>query len=466
MTPATTMTTTTDDDRGAEPLLDLVIRAERAVLPDGERGAEVGVRDGRVVVVAPLGAGLPAAAELVLGPDEVLLPGVVDSHVHVNDPGRTAWEGFTTATRAAAAGGVTTIVDMPLNSIPPTVDVAALELKRATAEGQTWVDVGFWGGAVPGNLADLRPLHDAGVFGFKCFLLHSGVDEFPPLRADEVEAAMTEIATFDGLLVVHAEDPDAIARAANAGGRAYADFLASRPRAAENLAVEHLVELARRTGCRVHVLHVSSAEVLPMVRAAKADGVRLTAETCPHYLTFTAEEIPAGATQYKCCPPVREAANRDALWEGLRDGTLDIVVSDHSPSTADLKQLDTGDFGSAWGGISSLQLGLAAVWTEARTRGFSLADVADWMAAGPAALTGLSRKGRIAAGADADLVVLAPDATLHVDPAALLHKNPVTPYAGRTLTGVVRRTLLHGIPVDLAAAPRGRRLTRGEDDPA
>ncbi|MEP6630440.1 MAG: allantoinase AllB [Lapillicoccus sp.] len=445
-----------------EPLLDLVIRAERVVLPDGERAAEVGIRGGRIVAVEALGAGLPATEVRVLAADEVLLPGVVDSHVHVNDPGRTAWEGFTSATRAAAAGGVTTIVDMPLNSIPPTVDVAALDVKRRTAEGQTWVDVGFWGGAVPGNLPDLRPLHEVGVFGFKCFLLHSGVDEFPALSPKEVEAAMREIAGFDGLLVVHAEDPEAIEQAANAGGPAYADFLASRPRAAENLAVAHLVDQARRTGCRVHILHVSSADVLPMVRAAKAEGLRLTAETCPHYLTFTAEEVPEGATQYKCCPPIREASNRDALWEGLRDGTIDLVVSDHSPSTVDLKRLDTGDFGLAWGGISSLQLGLAAVWTEARQRGFSLADVSGWMSRGPAEQTGLTHKGRIAVGADADLAVFAPDAEVVVDPAALHHKNPITPYAGRTLTGAVRSTLLRGIPIDVDAPPRGRQLVRGE----
>jgi allantoinase len=444
-----------------EPL-DLVLRARRAVLPTGERGAEVGVRDGRIVAVEPLGAGLSASELVELGGDEVLLPGVVDSHVHVNDPGRTAWEGFTSATRAAAAGGVTTIVDMPLNSIPPTVDRAALEVKRATAGGQTWVDVGFWGGAVPGNLTQLRPLHDTGVFGFKCFLLPSGVDEFPALSPAEVEAAMREIATFDGLLIVHAEDPDAIADAPQTGGPSYRDFLASRPRAAENLAVHHVIEQARRTGCRVHILHISSAEALPLIRAAKDDGVRISAETCPHYLTFSSELIPEGATQFKCCPPIRESANRDRLWDGLQDGTLDLVVSDHSPSTIDLKHLDTGDFGAAWGGISSLQLGLSAVWSEARTRGLTLADVSGWMSRAPAEQTGLKAKGRIAVGADADLVVFAPDAEIVVDPAALHHKNPITPYAGRTLTGVVCSTRLRGIPIDVDAPPRGRQLTRGE----
>ncbi|MEP6650861.1 MAG: allantoinase AllB, partial [Lapillicoccus sp.] len=418
---------------------DLLVRAGRAVLSDGERGVDVAVKDGRIVAVETPGSALGerAAAVVELASDEVLLPGLVDSHVHVNDPGRTEWEGFETATKAAAAGGVTTLVDMPLNSIPPTVDVDALEVKRKAAD-ETWVDVGFWGGAVPGNIAHLRPLYESGVFGFKCFLLHSGVDEFPALAPAEVEAAMREIAAFDGLLIVHAEDPDEISHAANAGGRAYSEFLASRPRQAENLAVQHLVEQSRLTGCRIHILHVSSADALPLIRQAEADGVRISAETCPHYLTFTSEEIPEGATQYKCCPPIRESSNRDLLWEGLREGTIDIVVSDHSPSTADLKHFDTGDFGTAWGGISSLQLGLAAVWTEARQRGFTLSDVVGWMSRGPADQIGLSHKGRIAVGADADFAVFAPNDQQVIDAARLHHKNPITPYAGRPLSGVVR----------------------------
>ncbi len=442
---------------------DLLVRARRAVLPDGERGADVAVKDGRIVAVEPPGSldGASSADVVELGTDEVLVPGIVDSHVHVNDPGRTEWEGFESATKAAAAGGVTTIVDMPLNSIPPTVDVAALEVKRKAADGQTWVDVGFWGGAVPGNVADLRPLHEAGVFGFKCFLLPSGVDEFPMLPPCEVEAAMREIAGFGGLLIVHAEDPDDIDHAPHVGGRDYRNFLASRPRAAENDAIEHVIEWSRKTGCRVHILHVSCADALPLIRAAKAEGLPISAETCPHYLTFTSEEIPEGATQYKCCPPIRESGNRDLLWEGLRDGTIDIVVSDHSPSTADLKHFDTGDFAVAWGGISSLQLGLSAVWTEARGRGFALAEVVRWMSRGPADQTGLTHKGRIAVGADADFAVFAPDAEQVVDAQRLHHKNPITPYAGRSLTGTVRTTWLRGVRIDLADAPRGRQLVRG-----
>ncbi len=268
--------------------LDLVLRARRVVTPAGEQPLAVGVAGGRIAVVAPYGTELSAAREVELNDDEVLMPGVVDTHVHVNDPGRTEWEGFTSATKAAAAGGVTTMVDMPLNSIPPTCDVAALELKRKTAERQAYVDVGFWGGAIPGNLADLRPLHDAGVFGFKCFLLHSGVDEFPALEQAELEAAMRAIGAFDGLLIVHAEDAHRIDSAPVASGPQYDGFLRSRPREAENAAVAVVIELARRTGCRVHILHVSSAEVLPLLAEAKSDGVRITAETCPHYLTFSA----------------------------------------------------------------------------------------------------------------------------------------------------------------------------------
>lgn len=441
---------------------DVVLRAQRVVTTSGEVAAAVGVKDGTIVAVEAVDAPMRGVREVRLDADEVLLPGVVDSHVHVNDPGRTEWEGFTTATKAAASGGVTTIVDMPLNSIPPTVDVPALDVKRKTAADQAWVDVGFWGGAVPGNVPQLQPLWNEGVFGFKCFLLHSGVDEFPPLDLTQVEEAMREIARFDGLLIVHAEDSHTIDTNANAGGTHYSDFLRSRPREAENLAVAHVIELARRTGCRAHILHVSSSEALPLIAAARSEGLRITAETCPHYLTFTAEEVPDGATAYKCCPPIRESDNRELLWEGLRDGTIDIVVTDHSPSTLDLKALDTGDFGVAWGGVASLQLGFSAVWTGARERGVALADVVGWMSRGPANLVGLSRKGRIEVGADADFCVFAPEETWVVDVARLQHRNPITPYSGRTLHGVVRSAWLAGEVVDIDAAPRGRLLRRGD----
>jgi allantoinase len=446
---------------GRRPLIgyDTVLRARRLVTAAGETSGCVGVTDGRIAAVAPLEAGLDGRRVVELGDDVALLPGLVDTHVHVNEPGRTEWEGFATATRAAAAGGVTTIVDMPLNSIPPTVDLAALETKRKSAEGQCFVDVGFWGGAVPGNLGELRGLHDAGVFGFKCFLLHSGVDEFPPLHPANLDAYLATLGTFDGLMIVHAEDSTAIDRAPSASGQHYRDFLASRPRTAENLAVAHVIEAARATRARAHILHLSSSDALPMLASARRDGVRVTAETCPHYLALSAEEVPDGATQFKCCPPVREASNRELLWQGLAGGTIDGVVSDHSPCLPELKRLDSGDFGAAWGGISSIEIGLPVVWTEARRRGFTLADVVRWMAEGPARLVGLERKGRIAPGCDADFCVLAPDDTFAVDPGRLHHKHPITPYGGRTLAGVVRGTWLRGQELT-DDRPRGRLLTR------
>jgi allantoinase len=438
---------------------DLVLRAPRVATHVGEVARCIGVRGGRVAAVAALEDPMRGERVVELDDDEVLLPGLVDTHVHINEPGRTKWEGFASATRAAAAGGVTTLVDMPLNCIPPTVDVRALELKRAAADGQCHVDVGFWGGALPGNDAALRPLHDAGVFGFKCFLLDSGVAEFPPLNADELATAMRTLRSFDGLLLVHAEDADTVAQAPAARGAGYADFLGSRPHTAEDVAVTRVVELARVTGARVHVLHLSSANALPILRAARRDGVRVTVETCPHYLFFAAEDIPVGATAYKCCPPIRAAANRELLWEGLADGTIDCVVSDHSPCTPDLKRLDTGDFGAAWGGIASLQLGLPAVWTTARARGHGLADVVRWMAEAPAQLVGLASRGRIAVGCDADFCVFAPDEEFVVDPTMLHHRHPVTPYAGHTMTGVVRSTWLRGELVTGDQA-RGRLLER------
>jgi allantoinase len=439
---------------------DTVFRARRLVTAAGEDSRCVGVAGGRIAAISPLETGLDGRRVIELGEDVVLLPGLVDSHVHVNEPGRTEWEGFATATRAAAAGGVTTIIDMPLNSIPPTVDVAALEVKRKSAAGQCFVDVGFWGGAVPGNLGELRGLHDAGVFGFKCFLLHSGVDEFPPLRPSDLDGYLRELRGFDGLLIVHAEDSTAIDQAPSCHGGRYLDFLSSRPRAAENLAIAQVIQAARRTGARAHILHLSSSDALPMLADTRRDRIRVTAETCPHYLVLTAEEVPDGATQFKCCPPVREASNRELLWQGLADGTIDCVVSDHSPSTRELKRLDIGDFGLAWGGISSLELGLPVVWTEARRRGFTLTDVVRWMAEGPARLVGLQRKGRIGLGHDADLCVFAPDETFVVDPERLHHKNPLTPYDGRPLRGVVRSTWLRG--EELAGdRPRGHLLTRG-----
>jgi allantoinase len=419
------------------------------------------VAGGRIVAVEPFDAALTGNAVVELGDDVVLLPGLVDTHVHINDPGRAEWEGFETATRAAAAGGVTTVVDMPLNSLPPTVDLAALEVKRKTAEGKVHVDVGFWGGAIPGNLGELRPMHEAGVFGFKSFLVHSGVDEFAPLGAKEFEEALRELAGFGAMMIVHAEDADEIEHAPNAYGRRYEDFLHSRPHGAENTAIAQVIEAARSTGARVHILHLSSSDALGMIAGARRDGVGLSVETCPHYLSFTAEEIADGATQFKCCPPIRGSGNRERLWQGLADSLIDCVVSDHSPCTSELKRLDIGDFGEAWGGIASLQLGLPAMWTQARQRGFALTDVVRWMAEGPAAQASLRHKGRIEPGYDGDFCVFAPDEPFVVDAEKLWHRNPVSAYHGRRLHGVVRSTWLRGREIT-GEQPFGELLTRSD----
>ena len=439
---------------------DLVVRGAFVLIGGNWRAAEIGVTDG--VIAAVSASPLEGNRVITLADDEVLVPGIVDTHVHVNEPGRTEWEGFSSATRAAAAGGVTTLIDMPLNSIPATTTVAALAAKRAVAAEKAVVNVGFWGGAVPENLGTLRELHDAGVFGFKAFLAPSGVDEFGHLDADQLERALEEIAAFDGLLIVHAEDPGVLDANANEGGADYHRFVESRPDAAETTAIERVIAGVRRTGARAHILHLSSAAALPALRAARAEGLKITVETCPHYLAISEEQIADGATQFKCCPPIRDETNRDALWKALVDGDIDIVVTDHSPSTPELKFAHGGDFGLAWGGIAGLQLGLAAVWTEAARREIPLERVLGWMSNATARFAGLESKGRIAVGADADLVVFAPDETFTVHADQLLHKNPVSAFDGRELRGVVRQTLLAGRPVDVSpnTEPRGLLLDR------
>ncbi|MET0989577.1 MAG: allantoinase AllB [Glaciihabitans sp.] len=437
----------------------LVIRAASALI-DGEiRSVDIGVIEGRIAAIS--NDHLHGDEVVVLAGDEVLIPGLVDTHVHINEPGRTEWEGFASATRATAAGGVTTVLDMPLNSVPPTIDVDALEFKRAVAAEKTMVDVGFWGGAVPENLGTLRQLHDAGVFGFKAFLAPSGVDEFGHLDATQLESALEEIADFDGLLIVHAEDPGVLDAHSNDGGTGYDRFVQSRPDAAETTAIDRVIDGVRSTGARAHILHLSSAAALPALRAARAEGLAISVETCPHYLTIAAEGIPDGATQFKCCPPIRSEANREALWQALLDGDIDIIVTDHSPSTAELKFSHGGDFGAAWGGIAGLQLGLAAIWTEALRRDIPLAKVIGWMSSGPAIFAGLPQKGRIAVGYDADLVAFAPAQVFTVSAADLLHKNPVSAYDGVELTGVVRQTWLRGAAVSTAPdAPVSGHLLR------
>ena len=444
----TATTRTTSTSRTDQPIHQLVIRAKRAVFPDGIRPAVVVVDDERITALLEDGAAVEAREEIVVPDDQVLMPGLVDSHVHVNEPGRTPWEGYESATRAGLAGGITTILDMPLNSSPPTTTVANLEAKEEAAQGKLSVDVGFWGGAVPGNIDQMAPLWDKGVFGFKCFTAHSGIDEYGYLGYEGVKEVLAKLAELDAVLIVHAEDSRILAEAPQDITDQYATFLASRPRAAENTAIEQVLAAARETGARVHILHLSSAEALPAIRAAKQEGVKVTVETCPHYLTFASELIPDGATEYKCCPPLRENDNRKALWEGLKDGTIDHIASDHSPCTVDLKVKDTGDFGKAWGGVASVQLGLPAVWTAGEEFGIELSDIARWLAANPCASFRVPGKGSIAVGNDADFAVVAPEETFVVDVEALEHKNKISPYQGRTLRGVVKRTVLRGRTVD------------------
>lgn len=357
---------------------DLIIRGRRVVLPDAIAPRSVHVRDGKIVSVTEYET-IENGCELIdIDDDAVLMPGLVDTHVHINSPGRTDWEGFPSATRAAAAGGVTTLIDMPLNSIPPTTTLAGLEIKLNTARDQCFVDVGFWGGVVPGNTDELARMFAAGVVGFKCFLVPSGVDEFPHVPEEHLREAMPELTRLGAMLIVHAELPGPI-KISGAASADYQEFLRSRPRAAENEAIELMLRLSREFDTRVHIVHLSSAEALPMLREAQQAGVKITAETCPHYLHFAAEEIPTGATEFKCCPPIRERENREKLWEGLADGTIDMIVSDHSPCPGAMKLRESGDFVNAWGGIASLQLRLPVVWTEARRRGFSLLDLAKWL---------------------------------------------------------------------------------------
>jgi len=424
------------------------IRSLRVLTPDGFRPATIHIDQGRI-------SRLSDESPEALGDDTVdlgslvVMPGLVDTHVHINEPGRTDWEGFATATRAAAAGGVTTLLDMPLNSVPATTSVAALAEKAAAARGKTWVDVGFIGGVVPGNAAALGDLARAGVLAFKCFMVPSGVSEFEHVTESDLREAMPMLADLGLPLMVHAELPNPIEAAtleATAGDPTlYATYLASRPAAAEHEAVATVIRLAELSGARVHIVHVSSAATATIVAHARARAVRISAETCPHYLYFSNADVPNGATEYKCAPPIRDAANRDALWSALERGDLEMIVSDHSPCPPILKRRDVGDFFVAWGGIASLQLGASITWTLMHARGLGLERLAEWMSHVPARLAGLgARKGRIAPGYDADLVVFDPDAERTITPEMLLHRHPVTPYLGATLRGLVDATYVRG----------------------
>ena len=426
----------------------MIIRSRRVVTAAGIAPATIHIAGGKI---ERLGAwdDVPVGAQLDDSDELAILPGIVDTHVHLNEPGRTEWEGFATATRAAAIGGITTLVDMPLNSIPPTTTREAFAAKRAAARGQCAVDVGFWGGVVPGNADQLAGLVADGVRGFKCFLVDSGVDEFGCVGERELAIAMPILAGLGVPLLVHAEVAGPIdlatAQLATADPRKYATYLASRPEGSEEQAIALVTGLCRSTRARTHIVHHSAASAIPMLRAARAQGLPLTAETCPHYLHFTAETIPDGATPFKCAPPIRDAANREALWAALAEGVLDLVASDHSPCSPALKAIEVGNFVSAWGGVAGLQLAPMVVWTEAFARGHTLVDLARWMCAGPARLAGLvGKKGALVAGADADLLVFDDAARTVVTPDGVHHRHKVTPYAGETLRGAVHATYLRG----------------------
>ncbi|MGB6198723.1 MAG: allantoinase AllB [Candidatus Acidiferrales bacterium] len=428
--------------------LDLIIRGERVVTPQGVRRAALHIRRGSIAAVTGWESA-PEGCPLFDAGQSVVMAGLIDSHVHINEPGRTSWEGFSSATRAAAAGGVTTLIDMPLNSIPATTTLAALKAKRRAARGRCWVDVGFWGGVVPGNVAALRSLHEAGVFGFKCFLVPSGVPEFAHVEERDLRAALPVLAHLDSPLLAHAELPGPIeavsARVDRQNPKRYQTWLASRPPESECDAIALLIRLSREFHARVHIVHLSASAALPSLRRARRVRYPVSVETCPHYLFFASETIRDSAVSFKCAPPIRDATNRDRLWRALARNEIDFIVSDHSPCPPEMKTGSRGNFFRAWGGIASLELRLPIVWTEARRRGHSLEQVARWLSEGPARLLGLQdRKGTLVAGADADLVVWNPEKMFRLKPAQLHQRHKITPYAGQALTGVVQATFLKG----------------------
>jgi len=447
-----------------------VVRGERIATSNGIVPAALHLAGGRVMRVSHIDdIGGALKSDVLDAGSLVVLPGLVDTHVHINEPGRTDWEGFASATRAAAAGGITTLFDMPLNSIPATTKSSSLEKKRKSAATQCRVDVGFLGGVVPGNTDDLADLWADGVFAFKCFLVPSGVNEFENVTASDLRKAMPKLAELRAPLLVHAELPGPIEAVASSlkehDPRAYETYLASRPAAAEVQAVQFMLDLARRYNVRLHIVHVSAHEVLPLLREARADRVLVTAETCPHYLVFDAEQIPAGATEFKCAPPIRGRENREQLWNALQEGVLDFVVSDHSPCPPELKRQDSGDFFAAWGGIASLELTLPVMWSEMRERSLPFSLVQRWLCEAPARLVGVHRtKGRLAPGFQADFAIVDPAHSFYLDPKKLHQKHRITPYARRALHGRVHATYLRGQLIyaegEAVGEPDGRLLKR------
>ena len=441
-------------------------QSRRVVTPEGVRPAAILV-DGEKIQEVVAANRIPAANPLRDFGDAAILPGLVDSHVHINDPGRADWEGFETATRAAAAGGYTFLVDMPLNCLPPTTTVAALKAKRAAAHGTCRVDWAAWGGVVHDNQGEIEALAAAGVAGFKCFLIHPGIDGFTMVTEQQLRAALPHVARTGLPLLVHAELPGPIDTATSSLGdadwRRYLTYLQSRPEDAELAAIRLLLSLCREYKFRLHIVHLSASSALPELRAARSHGLNVTVETCPHYLTLNSETIKDGETLCKCAPPIRSRENCDKLWQGLRDGVIDLVATDHSPCPPAMKRLDEGNFKNAWGGISSVSVALPLMWTESSARGFDLLDIARWMALEPARLAGCGRtKGSIAAGCDADFVIFDPDSEFVVTSERLHYRHPVSPYLGRRLRGVVKATYLRGKPVfvdnEFPLHPAGREL--------
>jgi allantoinase len=445
-------------------MTDLIIRSRRVVTASGVRPASLHITDGRIERIGDYDDVPKGESPIDEHGELTVMAGIVDSHVHVNEPGRTEWEGFQSATLAASAGGVTTLVDMPLNTIPPTTSVPALMEKVEAMAGKCRIDVGLWGGAVPGNASALSPMLHAGALGFKCFLIDSGVPEFGHLDASGLEEALRVLRPSGAPLLVHAELPGPIAEAARwlpDEPRSYERYLRSRPHAAEDEAIALVFESCERLEARAHIVHLSSAGGLAWLRRARDLSVALTAETTPHYLYFEAEEIPDGRPAFKCAPPIRERQNRERLWNGVRDGLISAIVSDHSPCTPELKHLAEGDVERAWGGIASVQFGLPVTWSAARGRDMDVARLSALMSAGPAALAGISdRKGRLASGLDGDIVVWDPDERFTVTRELIRHRHKVTPYLDEQLSGVVKTTYVRGRKVwddgEPVGAPAGR----------
>jgi len=452
--------------KGSVIMMDTAIHSNRVVTPEGVTDAFVLIKDGLITgVVNSLPENFEGQVTDVC--NSVLMPGIIDPHVHINEPGRTDWEGFDTATKAALAGGITSLVDMPLNASPVTTTVKAFEVKLAATKGKLNTNCGFWGGIVPGNEHEIEGLIKAGVLGFKAFLTHSGIDEFPNASEEDLRNAMPIIAKYGLPLLVHCELSDDRKRSKANSEKSYANYLSSRPKHWEDDAIAMMIRLCEEFNCRTHIVHLSSADSIAQIVKAKQKGLPLTVETGQHYLYFNAEEIPDGRTEYKCAPPIREQENNEQLWQALKDGVIDFVATDHSPAPPDLKQMETGDFMKAWGGISSVQFALPVLWTAAKKRNATLTDIAKWLCENPAKLAGLQNtKGKIAKGYDADLVVWDEEKTFVVTEAIIHHKHKITPYIGEELSGVITQTWLAGEKVFedglFLHLNRGKLLLRGE----